>query len=84
MLKQPDLNPMKLMTICTNESRMQCILHKKCIKQFELLESSRDGDQQLTLFMREVENVVREIMENSRFKGQIVHQAAAGISNMNT
>ena len=34
-------------------------------------ESSLDGDQDLTsMFMREVEEVVREIMEDSRFRGQ--------------
>jgi hypothetical protein len=32
-------------------------------------EGSLDGDQDPTMFMREVEDVVREIMEDSRFKG---------------
>ena len=32
-------------------------------------ESSRDGDQDLTMFMREVEDVAREIMEDSGFTG---------------
>jgi len=45
-------------------------VHDKLIKSFDMRESSLDGDQDLTMFMREVEEVVREIMEDSRFKGQ--------------
>ena len=40
------------------------------IKSFDIRESHLDGDQVLTMFMLEVEDVVREIMEDTRFKGQ--------------
>jgi hypothetical protein len=36
-----------------------------------MLESNRDGDQDLTMFMREVEDVVSEIMEDTRYKGHL-------------
>ena len=40
------------------------------IKLFDMRESHLGGDQDLTIFMREVEDVVRQIMEDTRFKGQ--------------
>ena len=45
-------------------------VHSRYIKKLNMLESYWDGDQDLTMFMQEVEDVVREIMEDARFKGQ--------------
>ncbi len=39
------------------------------IKCFDLLEGPANGDQDLNLWIREVENVCREIMEDPIFKG---------------
>ena len=39
------------------------------IKCFNLREGAADGDQDLNLWIREVEDVVREIMEDPIFKG---------------
>ena len=44
-------------------------VHDKMIKSFNMRESSRNGDQDLIMFMREVEEVVREIVGTYRFKG---------------
>ena len=49
--------------------RIACAVHNKMIKSFDMHESSKDGDQDLIMFMREVEELVREIMGDSRFKG---------------
>jgi hypothetical protein len=40
-----------------------------CIKCFNLLEGPSNGDQNLNLWVRELEDVVREIMEDPVFKG---------------
>ncbi len=40
-----------------------------CIKCFNLLEGPEDGDQDLNLWIRELEDVVLEIMEDPVFKG---------------
>ncbi len=39
------------------------------IKCFNLLEGPADGDQDLNLWIREVEDLVREIMEDPTFRG---------------
>jgi hypothetical protein len=39
------------------------------IKCFNLLKGAADGDQDLNLWIREVEDVCREIMEDPLFKG---------------
>ena len=39
------------------------------IKSFDMRESHLDGDQDLTMFIQEVEDVVLEIMEDTCFKG---------------
>jgi hypothetical protein len=39
------------------------------IKRFNMRESEADGDQDLDLWAREIEDVVREIMEDPVFKG---------------
>ena len=39
------------------------------VKRFDMRVNSRDGDQDLSMWMRDVEEVVREIMRDERFKG---------------
>ena len=39
------------------------------IRRFDMRVNSRDGDQDLSMWMRDVEEAVREIMHDERFKG---------------
>ena len=67
LLKRPEFKPAEIEDDLLN--RIARAVHDKMIKSFDMRESSLDGDQDLTMFMREVEEVVREIMSDSRFKG---------------
>ena len=49
--------------------RMAKAVDDGCIKCFNLREGAADGDQDLNLWIREVEDVCREIMEDPLFKG---------------
>ena len=49
--------------------RMQKAVEDGRIKCFNLHEGEADGDQDLNLWVRELEDVVREIMEDPVFKG---------------
>ena len=49
--------------------RMQKAVEDGRIKCFDLREGPADGDQDLNLWTRELEDVVREIMEDPVFKG---------------
>ena len=49
--------------------RIARAVHDKMIKSFYMRESSRDGDQDLTMSMREVEEVVSGSMGDSGIKG---------------
>ncbi len=49
--------------------RMQRAVEDGRIKRFNLLEGPADGDQDLNLWTRELEDLVREIMEDFVFKG---------------
>ena len=49
--------------------RMQKAVQDGRIKCFNLREGPEDGDQDLNLWVRELEDVVREIMEDPIFKG---------------
>ena len=75
--------------------RIARAVHDKMIKSFDLRESNRDGDQDLshlTMFMREVEEVVREIMGDSSIKGyqhykfeaELTMQTGSGCGKGNT
>jgi hypothetical protein len=44
-------------------------VHSRYIKKLNMRESYQDGDQDLTMFMQEVQDAVREIMEDTRVKG---------------
>ena len=67
LLKRPEFNPAEIDDDL--HKRIARAVHDKMIKSFDMRESSRDGDQDLTMFMREVEEVVREIMGDAHFKG---------------
>jgi hypothetical protein len=67
LLKRPEFNPAEIDDDL--HKRIARAVHDKMIKSFDMRESSRDGDQDLTMFMREVEEVVREIMGDPNFKG---------------
>jgi hypothetical protein len=67
MLKRPEFKPSDIDDDL--HRRVASAVHSRYIKKFDMREGSRDGDQDLTMFMREVEDVVREIMEDTRFKG---------------
>ena len=54
----PDLH--KRMAKAVDDGRIKC---------FDLREGPADGDQDLNLWIRELEDVVREIMEDPIFKG---------------
>ena len=49
--------------------RVSSAIQDGFIKRFDMRVSSRDGDQDLSMWMRDVEEVVREIMGDTRFAG---------------
>ncbi len=51
------------------QKRMDKAVQDGCIKCFNMRESVDDGDQDLHLWAREAEDVLREIMEDPLFKG---------------
>ena len=66
LLKQPEFKPVEIEDDL--HKRIARAVHDKMIKSFDMRESSRDGDQDLTMFLREVEEVVGKIMGDTRFK----------------
>ena len=67
MLQRPDFDSKD---IAPNlHQRMAKAVDDGCIKCFDLREGPADGDQDLNLWIRELEDVVRELMEDSIFKG---------------
>ena len=67
MLKRPEFKPSEIDDYL--HRLIAGAVHSRYIKKLNMWESYRDGDQDLTMFMQEVEDVVREIMEDTRFKG---------------
>ena len=68
MLRRPEFHSKELDPDL--HKRMQQAVHDGCIKCFNLREGPADGDQDLYLWTRrELEDVVREIMEDPVFKG---------------
>ncbi len=49
--------------------RMNKAIEDGCIRCFNMRESNLDGDQDLNFWTREIEDLVREIMEDPVFKG---------------
>ena len=57
LLKRPEFKPAEIEDDL--HQRIARAVHDKMIKSFHMRESSRDGDQDMTMLMREVEEVVR-------------------------
>jgi hypothetical protein len=67
MLRDPAFNSKELDPDL--HKRMQHAVEDGRIKCFDLREGPADGDQDLKAWMRELEDVIREIMEDPVFKG---------------
>jgi hypothetical protein len=67
LLQQADFDPTDVDTDL--HKRVSSAIQDGFIKRFDMRVSSRDGDQDLSMWMRDVEEVVREIMGDTRFAG---------------
>ena len=67
MLQRPDFDSKDIDP--NLHQRMAKAVDDGRIKCFDLREGPADGDQDLNLWIRELEDVVRELMEDSIFKG---------------
>ena len=67
LLKWADLDPSNIDTDL--HKRMADAIQDGFIRRFDMCGNSRDGDQDLSMWMRDVEEVVLEIMRDGRFKG---------------
>ena len=67
LLKRTDFDPAEIDTDL--HKRVADAIKDGYIKRFDMRVNSRDGDQDLSMWMRDVEEVVREIMADERFKG---------------
>ena len=65
--KQGDFNPTNVDTDL--HKRVSAAIQDEFINRYDMLVSSRDGEQDLSMWMRDVEEVVREIMGDKRFAG---------------
>ncbi len=71
MLHRPDFDSEE--TDQDLHHRMNKAIEDGRIKCFNMLESDRDGDQDLNFWTREIKDIVREIMEDPVFKGNQNH-----------
>ncbi len=67
LLQQADFDPTDVDTDL--HKRVSAAIQDGFINRFDMRVSSRDGDQDLSMWMRDVEEVVREIMGDTRFAG---------------
>ncbi len=67
MLHRPDFDSEQIDLVL--HKRMNKAIEDGRIKCFDMQESNRDWDQDLNFWTREIENIVREIMEDPVFKG---------------
>ena len=67
MLKRPEFDSQEVDPDL--HKRMNKAVEDGRIKCFNMRDSNLDGDQDLNLWIREVEDIVREIMEDPVFKG---------------
>ena len=67
LLKRTDFDPAEIDTDL--HKRVADAIQDGYIKRFDMRVNRRDGDQDLSMWMRDVEEVVREIMGDERFKG---------------
>ena len=66
LLKRADFDPTDIDTDL--HKRVADAIQDGFIRRFDMRVNSRDGDQDLSMWMRDVEEVVREIMRDERFK----------------
>ena len=67
LLKLTDFDPAEIDTDL--HKRVADAIQDGYIKRFDMRVNRWDGDQDLSMWMRDVEEVVREIMGDERFKG---------------
>ena len=67
LLQGADFNPTDVDTDL--HKRVSAAIQDCFMKRFDMRVSSRDGNQDLSMWMRDVEEVVREIMGYTRFAG---------------
>ena len=67
LLQQADFDPTDVDTDL--HKRVASAIQDGFIKHFDMRVSSRDGNQDLSMWMLDVEEVVREIMGDTRFAG---------------
>ena len=77
LLQQADFDPTDVDTDL--HKRVSAAIQDGFIKRFDMRVSSRDGDQDLSMWMREVEEVVREIMGDTRFAGHQESEVYRGV-----
>ena len=70
LLKSSEFKPEEIDT--DMHQRMAKALQDGFLKSFDMRESSRDGDQDLHMYLREIDVVVRELMGDTRMKGTSV------------
>ena len=69
LLKRTDFDPRAAEIDTDLHKRVADAIQDGYIKRFDMRVNRRDGDQDLSMWMRDVEEVVREIMGDERFKG---------------
>ena len=69
LLKRADFDPTVIDTDL--HKRVADAIQDWFIRRFDMRVNSRDGDQGLSMWMRDVEEVVREIMRDERFKDPV-------------
>jgi len=78
LLKSSDFNPAEVDT--DMHQRMAKALEHGFLKSFDMRESSLDGDQDLHMYLREIDVVVRELMGDPRMAGQCIPKNLLDIS----
>ena len=67
LLKRTDFDPAEIDTDL--HKRVADAIQDGYIKRFDMRVNRRDGDQDLSMWMLDIEEVVRKIMGDERFKG---------------
>jgi hypothetical protein len=71
LIKSPDFKPEEIDT--DMHQRMAKALRDGYLKSFDMRESSRDGDQDLHMYLREMDVVIRELIGDPRMAGILVY-----------
>lgn len=70
LIKSSDFHPEEIDT--DMHQRMSKALRDGYLKSFDMRESSRDGDQDLHMYLREIDVVIRELIGDPRMAGTLV------------